>query len=623
MPHEKKDYVVSITRNLLISLILLLPLFSWADVLTSSVSNDIYEPPEIYDKSSPSLLNIHVKTHIEAGACNPDDYTGCTLKDVLNDINRSDKFKPEVKISFEADDYDNNKATPNATLRQRGGFSSRHAPIKSFRIKLNKKAPLWRGQRRIQLVKAFSDLSRIRNKLSFDLFSKIPHLPSLRTQFVRLYINDNNVELKQGLYTHIEHVGKNYLKIRNWNKKSTLYKAEYFYFNNDPGLAIDSKGEPINEKKFEKILEIKSGKNNKALINMLNALEDESLDFSTQILDTYFDRDNLLTWLAINILTNNIDTKIHNYYLYNPYSSQKFYFIPWDYDRAWGLAQEQDENTIKQLPNWWFSHANWWENKLFKRFLSTSNNLELLQKTVKELKNKYLSHQKIQMRIDSYRNVVFPVIREDTDWNTIELRGETDPERIAEYNRILQLISNNVEFNYAKFLEHLKDPMPFRLHDPVVTPDNFEVTFTWTESTSLFKQQIVYDLEISNNPEFMDKSIIEKIKNISKTSYSLLWKHPKGNYYYRIISRDANAPDKYWQTAWNRTIKLNNGLQAYGVKSFTVTIGEEQQKHRSGGSASWSLLFLLLLLTTRKILSTNKYFFNYTCKNNLIALNRV
>jgi len=590
-------------------ILLIITLFWFSFVINSSkafseeVPNDIYEPPGTYDSSPPFLLNVFVKTIISAGSCDKDNYSGCTLNDVLNDINRLDDFKPEVKIDLNTDDYINTTLNSNATLRQRGGLTSRLAPLKSFRIKLDKKSPEWHEQRRIQLIKDFDDLSRIRNKLSFDFFIEIPHLPSLHTQFVNLTIEDNNLKHKLGLYTHVEHVGKEYLKRRGWDKKSLLYKAEYFFFSNSSDLSVDQDGKPLNKRDFEKRLEIKNGKNHKPLIEMLEALDDESLDFQSEVLDIYFNRENLLTWLAVNILINNIDTKTHNYYLYKPTESKKFYIIPWDYDRAWGLAQEQDEKVVNQLPNWWFSHANWWENKLIKRFLSTPNNLELLQKTVREIKNKYLTPEKIQIKIDSYRDIVFPIIREKTDWDTIELKGETDPERVAEYNRILQLFSRNVEFNYNKFLEHLKDPMPFRINNPTIDLYNHEVTFTWDKSTSLFKQQITYDLEISSNPEFKNESIIERIENISNTTYSLYWKHPRGTYYYRIISKDTNAPSKYWQIAWNRAIKLNSGLQAYGVKSFMVAMDEEQTISK-GGSISWSLLFFLLLLT---MINTKKH----------------
>ena len=578
---------------------------SYADVLSEEVSSDIFEPLETYTTSTPNILNIHVTTFIESGSCVVGDYTGCTLQDVLNETTKG-SFKPEVKINFNTDnDYFSFGLTSNATLRQRGGIKTRKAPLKSFRIKLDKGVSLWREQRRLQLVKAFEDRSRIRNKLSFDLFAEIPHLPSLRSQFVRFSIEDNASVLEQGLYTHIEYVGKEYLERRGWNKDSTIYKAEYFLFYNHDSLKLDAEGKPVNKDKFESILEIKRGKNHKALIEMLSAIENNKLDFQTDIFNTYFDKNNLLTWLASNILTNNPDTRAHNYYLYNPKGSKKFYFLPWDYDRAWGHAQESSKGLVNQLPNWWFSHANWWENQLIKRFLITPGNLTLLENAVSDIKRKYLSPETIQTKVESYRNIVFPIIREKADWNTIDLKGNTDPERIAEYNQIMDSFSHNVEFNYKNFIERLNDPMPFRLKETIIDTQNSEITFTWEESISLTGQNIIYDLEIANDKEFEEQSIVEIIQNIPENHYKLQWIHPKGTYYFRVISRDANAPSKHWQIAFDRLIKRNNGLDAYGIKSFVVSTNGEVSNNKSG-SLSWIMLFLLLLITISNKKRTSK-----------------
>jgi len=135
--------------------------------------------------------------------------------------------------------------------------------------------------------------------------------------------------------------------------------------------------------------------------------------------------------------------------------------------------------------------------------------------------------------------------------------------------------------------------MPFRLTDAIVNSDNHEITFSWSKSASLFKQHILYDLEIANDPSFHQNDIIETINNIPETSYILHWKHPKGTYYYRIKAKDANNPTQYWQLAWNRTIKLPTGLQAFGVTSFTVM--KNGAYLSNSGSLSLSSLFFLLL----------------------------
>ena len=174
-----------------------------ADVLSSVTTPHLVEPVGIYDSSAPTLLNMRVKTVIGTGACVAGTYDGCTLNDVLNDIDGSDDFKPEIKVHMTADDFPDDGLVSNAELRQRGA-TSRGAPQKSFRVKLDSSDDLWRGERRIQLVKSFGDFSRIRNKLSYDLFADIPNLPSMQTQFVNFKVEDQGNVEDYGLYTHVE-----------------------------------------------------------------------------------------------------------------------------------------------------------------------------------------------------------------------------------------------------------------------------------------------------------------------------------------------------------------------------------------------------------------------------------
>ena len=68
-----------------------------------------------------------------------------------------DDFKPEIRVHMTADDYPDDGLVSNAEMRQRGA-TSRGAPQKSFRVKLDKEVDLWRGERRLQLIKSFGIL---------------------------------------------------------------------------------------------------------------------------------------------------------------------------------------------------------------------------------------------------------------------------------------------------------------------------------------------------------------------------------------------------------------------------------------------------------------------------------
>ena len=559
----------------------------FADVISANVSPDIQEPAGTYNQGGLNILNLSVDTVIGTGSCVAGDYSGCTLNDVLNDTDSTDDFKPEVKVHIVADDFPDDGLVSNATLRQRGS-TSRQAPQKSFRIKLDSKNNLWRGERKFQLVKSAFDFTRVRNKLSYDLLAEIPHLPSMRTQFVNLSINDQGTNQAYGLFTHVENFGKEYLKRRGWDKDSRVYKVSLFEFYNDnPALLLDAAGAPVDLDAFEKLIEIKRGLTHFDLINMLNDLNNPDKDFNTQIMGKYFNRDNYLSWFAFNILVNNVDTTFHNYYLYNPKNNEHFYLVPWDYDLSFGQFHDAKPELLQKLPRWWFSHANWWEVLLHKRFLRQPGNLQLLKDAVFELKNKYLSANKIQAKADSYRDLVFPIIRQQPDWDYLYVSGNTDPERVAEFNRIFDSLSSNVEFNYSKFMERANDPMPFWMDAPIFKP-NHDILFQWSESESLTGQTIQYDLEVSTTKDFKAGTIVETKTGISQNKYTLHWTHPKGNYFFRVRARDAYNPQS-WQEASNDDDNLvydGSDLTIYGVKKMYVPTDGDSTPPPSGNVVS-------------------------------------
>jgi hypothetical protein len=537
-----------------------------ADVLSSITIPDLVEPADTYDTTAPTIINMTVKTVIGEGVCAPDEYAGCTLNDVLNDIDSSDDFKPEIKVQFSADDYPQDDLVSNAEFRQRGA-TSRFAPQKSFRVKLDKDIPLWRGERRMQLIKSFNDFSRVRNKLSYDLFVDVPNFPTMRTQFVDLTVEDQGIASGYGLYTNVEYFGKEYLERRGWDDDSGVYKSELFYFRDDPAFALDEEGEPLDEDAFEKLMEIKRGDDHTKFVEMLQALNNPALDFETEVFDKYFNKDNYLTWLAVNVLLANDDTGFHNYYLYNPKDTEKFYLVPWDYDLSLGATYDTGFTTREESPRWTQSHANWWGIELHQQFLKQPGNLALLQEAVLELKDKYFTQAKLQEKADSYYNIVFPLISSSPDIDTL-YTGGTDPEKVAGYNRIFSNLSSQVEGNYERFLENIGDPMPFVLNDPDIN-DDASISFSWKPSVSLLGQTIEYDLEISTSPKFESGTVQQTIRKISDTQYTLPWTYATGDYFYRITARDVAAPETSWQIGYN-PVQVEGEGERYGVVAFTA-----------------------------------------------------
>ncbi|HIO91717.1 MAG TPA: hypothetical protein EYG68_02600 [Leucothrix mucor] len=547
----------------------------YADVLSNVVPADLVEPIGLYDLSNPDVVLMTAKTVISnAGVCQKsDDYANCTLADIIADLDATDDFKPEIKVLLTTNELAPDENASNATMRLRGQ-ASRYAPQKSFRIKLNSKKKLWRGERRIQLIKSVFDFTRIRNALSYELLTSIPALPSLRTQFVDLEVDDGT-STDYGIYTHVEHVGKEFLVNRGWDKDSPIYKAEHFAFKNKDVYKLDDAGKPLDKDAFEKNLEIKRGKNHSKLAEMLAALNDSSVDFNTQVMGKYFNQENYLSWFAFNILINNTDTENKNFYLYNPKGKDAFYLMSWDNDFAWGASLEDPASTIDQWPRWWFSQANWWDIKLHQRFLEQEGNLELLKSAVTEMRNKYLTPAKIKAITDKYYPLVFPRATTNPDLEHLYVRGDTEADKKTDYTLLVNQLKNNVEQNYQLFMQRADDPMTFYLDDSVVLTAT-KAEFNWDSAISLSKHGITYDLEVATTPTFTTGSVLEKITNIPSHRLDIPWNRVAGTYYYRVTARDVHDPELHFQVAKNEADDLfypGTEVPIYGVVKFTTQTG--------------------------------------------------
>ena len=259
-------------------------------------------PPQV-------LLQLEVTSVPEPG--------GPTVADLAADLDPNRKPHPTVPVIVRAAGYGQAVTAPNGTLQLRG-HSGRQSRQKSYTIKLFDAEPSWRGTHTIQLNKHPYDLTRLRNKLSFDLFAALPEMSSLRTAFVQVRIDGQD----QGLYTQIEHVGSRYLREHGFGAEAPLYKAEQFEFLPLPALKPAS--DPTYSKAaFETILEIKGPKNHDRLLAMLADLNDPRLAIN-QVFDRHFDRKGYLTWMAVNVLLRNLDTSSQNFFLVCPLGTDRW-----------------------------------------------------------------------------------------------------------------------------------------------------------------------------------------------------------------------------------------------------------------------------------------------------------
>ena len=512
-----------------------------------SIVGSMIDSEEWYTDANDNLLVVNIENPIPNELnCKPyNDLTKplrpCTLEDINNDIDSEDAYEPILHVRFFTDTFATTTSAMNAVLKLKGNFS-RTELQKSYSIKLDSKTDLFLHQRKFMLTKSQSDQSRIKNKLAFDLFKTIPNISSLKIQFMQLKINNTDY----GIFSHIESIRKEYLVNRGWNKDDNLYNAVNFLFSKIPEISLNSEGTPVNKFEFNKILEIKNGKKQTKLLEMVDAIASTSnID---NVISKYFNRENYLTWLAINLILNNKDTIQHNFYLYNPLYSNTFYFLPWDYDGAWSEEQYlgKDEYGI----------SVWWRSQLHRKFLSVKKNRDDLYKMADILREKYITDTFIQQKILDYEDTVRPFQSVPPD--NID---NSDSTWLSKSEQLWSLIPANIAM-YKSVIGH---PMPFYVEAEYV---DSTLTITWDKSVDLEGDKIVYDLIVSKDTNLSNHATnILEIQGIENINYSLDTNLTQGTYYIQVLSKEENNPSHYQISYEKPEI---DGKVLYGILPFEV-----------------------------------------------------
>ncbi|MEE8104072.1 MAG: CotH kinase family protein [Planctomycetota bacterium] len=543
---------------------------------------DLQDHMPVYSEPGTDLIDVYITIRPEDNPeseedtdcpfIDPNDGIGTTLDDVDQDILKNDGCKAEVNLILEITDLPGSGGDANAELRLRGA-STRRTEQKSYRIKLDSKdaQDLWRGQRVLNLNKHPYDLSRLRNKLCFDLLSQIPHITSLRTQFVRLYVDqaDGRGFVDYGLFTHVERVDDYFLEAHRLDPDATIYKAEFFEFGRHPD-SLKLKSDPTyDEDAFEEILEIKEGKDHAPLLAMLDELNDGGTDFE-EVFATYFNRPNYLTWLACSILFDNVDTNSQNFFLYRPDGTSTFYFLPWDYDGAFDFYGQPVQAQVEQLGRWQRSIANWWAATLHLRFLKQPGALAELTAKMTEIRDQYASASQVQTLIDSYTPTVRPQVAKSPDLNQLPvLDASSTQTKLAEFDAECARLAALVAAKHQQFLDTVERPMPVFMSDNVVGAD---VLFRWDESFDLQGDGLTYDFQLATSPEFDAPSIVTESLGLVDTvtySYPVASLAP-GTYYYRVIVRDDKNPSENWQIAFDSYWDEQADKVHFGVRRMVV-----------------------------------------------------
>ena len=451
-----------------------------------------------------------------------------------NDLDRM-KANPfsnkEYPIRFSADGYDIEQ-DDKATMRPRGGNFTRAAETQSYNIRLEEP---FQDHRTLLLNKHDSDPSRLRNALSFQLFQGMENMVSLRTQFVHLFVNDEDF----GLYTMVESRGSRMLRNHHLDARGHLFNIEYGFFLYQ---LYD------RERRINSILdraELQVGHNHDGLITMMDAVYSE--ENIHHIIDRHFNRENLLTYFASVYLMQNLDTRAKNYLLYStPREPQRFYFIPWD----WDLAFFPPENKTIFVGSWREGLGNWVGIGIVDRMLREPELVDALIFKMVELAQTSLSQERVSTLVDQLAGEVEPFTRRQP-----ELQVMTPQSLWAEVNVIKDVIKDSAR----QLVEIIERPLPLSVDTAIYDTENQAVTFYWNDTVSLQNRQLSYEVVFFIESRWDENNIVWRSMRTTDTSLTITEYD---------IPEEVSAGQYYWMVyVWD---DIGNYNTSYNMDEFGV-----------------------------------------------------
>lgn len=448
----------------------------------------------------------------------------------------------------------------NASIRVVRSYPGQKSQ-KSYEIVMDAGCALWGNHRVISLHKFENDGLRMRARLVDWLLEDVPQLVAPHTQFVQLYVRnitsgDPGNYTNYGLYTMVEHLDDKTIQNHGLDGQGELYKLNNFDFGRYDTVVLETSAPSYNKAAMDVYIENRTGSNNQKLITMLDAINNAEMT-SEEILNTYFDRENLLYWMAFQILTGNVDSRTGNSYLYSPPGSQKWFLLADEFSSS--LHRFEYENTGWSGQKEWESGiSNYWPNSLFQRFLKNKQFRADLSDTIAYLAGTVLTRENLYSKAEPLKQIALRYLNAAPDSALQIYSGWMYPQY---YDRL----GEEILLNQTLYESSLHKPMPFYIKGLLV--DQGELILDWEPAFALDGSDVTYTVELC--PESQPYRSIETRTNLRLPSARLALPGI-GTYYVRITAENSSGMK---QTALD--IVYTQQGSVYGAKAFQVNASGE------------------------------------------------
>lgn len=259
--------------------------------------------------------------------------------------------------------------------------------------------------KKLNLNNGFKDPTLMREKVMLD-YMKWRGIHAPRCAYTRVYLNN----VYWGLYTMVEEINKDFLDDDFYDKKGNLFKG-------DP--TGDLKWYGSNASSYYTKYELKTNETQNNWSDLVHLIDKINNTTSVQFRDSLEAVMNttgvISSWAATNLFVN-LDSYLgsgHNYYIYHDSLTNRFNWIPWDVNEAFGnFNMGMSLTQLKNLSIYYVSSTT--NRPLYNKMLAnTQYKAEYTTELCTQVENYFLS-SKIDELIDSLYNKIKPDVYADT-----------------------------------------------------------------------------------------------------------------------------------------------------------------------------------------------------------------
>jgi hypothetical protein len=439
----------------------------------------------------------------------------------------------------------------NIGFRIRGN-TSRASQKKSFKVSFNTfvDGREYHGLDKMNLNGEHNDPSIIRSKLSWDLF-KEAGIPSSRANHVKVFINGNYY----GLYINIEHIDDEFVQDRFGEEEGNLYKSLY-------PADLTYRGPNGDDYKFEangrRAYELKTNTEEddySDLAFLISFFENASDSKFEREVEDYINVDGVLRWMAVDILTGSWDDYLfnqNNFYLYNNPQTNRFEFIPYDYDNSFGIWWD----GIYPGLDWGTRNVLEWGHPdqprpLSERILSIEKYRNRLQFYINELIEQAFNEDDLFPEIDRIKSLIEDAAEED-DYRTFDYGYS-----IQDYhNSFEEALGGHVTYGIKPYITARKNSALQQLSVNNIEPVFRAVDFEVTPHPDGFRLNVSAEIVDEETPavtvyiENSDQSFLLVVEPSSPTNFtysgSLVLEENIGDFSFYISAEDdQNQTSRY------------------------------------------------------------------------------